>query len=206
MKSDSQHWNRIFRETTDEQLGWYESDPANTLRLLNRIPGWKHSSIFLPGVGTSVLVDALLETQARLTLNDISREALDHDKEREGDRAADIEWVCQDIALPLSNRVLPLDIWIDRAVLHFLTEEVDIQGYFRNVLSRVKIGGHALFAEFPPHGASKCAGLDVHRYSTEELSDRLGSGFSLVDHFDHTYITPAGDPRPYIYALFKREQ
>ena len=62
----------------------------------------------------------------------------------------------------------------------------------------------AIFAEFPPHGAPKCAGLELHRYSVEELTQRLGPGFALVDHFDHTYINPAGDPRPYIYALFKR--
>ena len=34
--------------------------------------------------------------------------------------------------------------------------------------------------------------------------ERLDDGFELVDHFDHTYIKPAGDPRPYLYALFKR--
>ena len=204
MKSNSTHWNRIFHDTEDAQLGWYESDPAQTLRLLDRIPDWKNSTLFLPGVGTSVLVDVLLEAGARLMLNDISREALDHDKERLGDQAVAIEWICQDIAQPLGSNVPPIDIWIDRAVLHFLTDEDDILGYFKNVLSRVKSGGHVLFAEYPPHGVAKCAGLDLHRYSLEELSERLGSGFQVVDHYDHTHINPDGDPRPYIYALFKR--
>lgn len=204
MKSDSEHWNRIFRETADEKLGWHESDPASTLRLLNLIPGWENSSIFLPGVGTSVLVDVLLDAGARPVLNDISLEALNRVRERLGGQAADLEWICQDIALPLGNKVPPLDIWIDRAVLHFLTEEIDIQGYFKNVRSTVKAGGHVLFAQYSPDGASRCAGLDLHRYSIQELSERLGSGFSLVDNFDCTYITPSGDPRPYIYALLKR--
>lgn len=93
---------------------------------------------------------------------------------------------------------------VDRAVLHFLTDAVDIHGYFRNVMVPVNVGCHILFAEYPPHGAPQCAGLDLHRYSIEELSDRLGSGFSLVGHFNHTYITHAGDPRPYLYALSKR--
>ena len=102
------------------------------------------------------------------------------------------------------NNIPPVDIWIDRAVLHFLTEDRDIDGYFKNVWSAVTVGGYALFAEFPPHGVRVCAGLDVHRYSVEEFSERLGSGFTLVDHFDHTYLTPDGEPRPYIYALYKR--
>lgn len=204
MKSNREHWNRIFREAGDEKLGWYENDPANTMRLLNRIPEWQRATIFLPGAGTSVLIDTLLEAGARLVLNDISQEALEHVKERLGDRAATIEWVCQDMAQALGSSVPPVDIWIDRAVLHFITDQNDIDGYFRNVMAKLKTGGHALLAEFPPHGAAKCAGLELHRYSLEELTERLGDGFVLVDHFDHTYINPAGDPRPYIYTLFKR--
>ena len=204
MKSNRKHWNRIFRKTADEKLGWYENDPAETIRLLKQVPDWKNSTLFLSGAGTSVLIDVLLDAGAKMVLNDISQQALNQVKERIGDRAETIEWVCQDIALPLGNMVPPIDIWIDRAVLHFLADEADIQGYFKNVAAKVKLGGHALFAEFPPHGVPKCAGLELHRYSVAELAERLGSGFTLVEHFDHTYMNPGGDPRPYIYALFAR--
>ena len=204
MKSSGKHWDRIFHETEDAELGWYESDPARMLRLLDKVPGWKTLTLLLPGAGTSVLIDVLLDAGARLVLNDISRQALDHVKERIGDQADAVEWVCRDIARPLGSHIPPVDIWIDRAVLHFLIDEDDIQGYFRNVLSKVRVGGHVLFAEFPPHGAPKCAELELHRYTVEELSDRLGSGFSLIESFEHICTTPAGDPRPYIYALFKR--
>jgi ubiquinone/menaquinone biosynthesis C-methylase UbiE len=205
MRQKREHWNQIFRETEDEQLGWYENDPAQTLRLLNRIPEWESSTFFLPGAGTSVLIETLLEAGSKLVLNDISQEALDHVRERLGDQTASIKWICQDVAHPLSVSVPEIDIWIDRAVLHFLTQEDDIQGYFKNMMTKLKVGGHALFAEFPPHGAPKCAGLELHRYSLEEMSERLGFGFVLIDHFDHTYTNPAGDSRPYLYALFKRE-
>lgn len=70
--------------------------------------------------------------------------------------------------------------------------------------SILKIGGHAVFAEFSLIGASKCAGLTLQRYSIEELSINGGSFFKIVSHFDYTYINPSGDPRPYIYVLFKR--
>lgn len=99
-----------------------------------------------------------------------------------------------------------VDIWIDRAVLHFLTDASDIKGYFENVKSTLKTASHAIFAEFSKTGAPKCAGLSLHRYSIEELSEKLGASFKLISHFDHTYINPNGEPKPYIYALYKREK
>ena len=34
--------------------------------------------------------------------------------------------------------------------------------------------------------------------------DSLGADFQLIDSFNHTFITPFGGERPYIYTLFKR--
>jgi hypothetical protein len=90
--------------------------------------------------------------------------------------------------------------------LHFLVNKEDIKGYFENLKAILKLGGYAIFAEFSMIGATKCAGLPLHRYSVDELSKRLGPSFKIVSHFDYTYINPSGDPRPYIYALFKREK
>jgi len=39
----------------------------------------------------------------------------------------------------------------------------------------------------------------------EELSEHLGSSFKLISHFEDAYISPRGDPRPCVYALYKRE-
>lgn len=204
MTSKTEHWNRIYHETEDHRLGWYEDDPSRTRDLLDQVPDWQGSNIFLSGAGTSGLIDALFDAGARLILNDLSSAALERVRTRLGEGAEGVEWICQNIAEPLKAEVPMVDIWIDRAVLHFLTDAHDIDGYFDNVKSKLKVGGHALFAEFPPHGAPKCAGLELHRYSLEELSGRLGDGFKLIDHFDHTFMNPSGDPRPYLYALFRR--
>ena len=126
-------------------------------------------------------------------------------KKKYNDRMHHVQWLCQDISKTLPLELNDIDIWIDRAVLHFLTDEDDIKGYFENVKSTLKTGGHAIFAEFSKTGAPKCAGLTLHRYSIGELSEKLGSSFKLISHFDYTYINPNGDPRPYVYALYKRE-
>lgn len=204
MKSKAKHWDKIFSKTEDTKLGWYEKDTSQTFKLLNEIPNWEKTTVFLPGAGTSILIEDLLSKGVKLILNDISEEALNLVRQRLQGDCKNIEWLCQDIAKPIKKPIPQIDIWIDRAVLHFLTKEDDIKGYFENLKSALQIGGYALFAEFSMIGAKKCAGLKLHRYSIDELLKNLGSSFKIVSHFDYTYINPFGDPRPYIYALFKR--
>lgn len=204
MNSISQHWDKIFTRTDDTSLGWYEKDVSQTLELLNKIPEWENSTIFIPGAGTSKLIEELLTRGSKLILNDISDEALKSVRSRLGEQNKDVIWLCHDIASTIPNSIPEVDIWIDRAVLHFLTAEDDIKGYFSNLKSNLKTGGHALFAEFSKDGAPKCAGLTLHRYSIEEISENLGDSFELISHYHYTYINPSGDPRPYIYGLYKR--
>ncbi|SIT07903.1 methyltransferase domain-containing protein [Neptunomonas antarctica] len=204
MKSSSKHWNLIFSGAEDSKLGWYEKDAEKTFELLNQVPNLKDLTVFLPGAGTSILIEQLIAKGAKLVLNDISIEALNKVKGRLQVDSDKIYWLCQDISKPITDAIPNVDIWIDRAVLHFLTREEDIKGYFNNLESKLKVGSYAIFAEFSKTGAPKCAGLTVHRYSIEELSERLSSSFKLITSFNHTYINPNGDPRPYIYGLYKR--
>ena len=205
MNSKSKHWDGVFLNNSDSKLGWYEKNASQTFKLLDLIPHYKDATIFLPGAGTSVLIDALLSIGAKLVLNDISNEALDRVKIRLGEIQRDIIWLHQDIASPIEILNEKVDIWIDRAVLHFLTDKDDICGYFENVKSALKIGGYIIFAEFTHSGTKKCAGLPIHHYSLDDLSNNLGPSFTLKSHFDYTYHTPSGNPRLYIYALYKRE-
>ncbi|MCK5876968.1 MAG: methyltransferase domain-containing protein [Candidatus Marithrix sp.] len=200
MKSTNAHWDKIFSDTEDEKLGWYEKDVSQTLKLLNKITAWEQSTIFISGAGTSVLTDELFARGVKLVLNDISIEALNQVKNRLNTEK--VTWLCQNISQPIQN--ITVDVWIDRAVLHFLTAEKDIEGYFENIKSTLKLNGYAIFAEFSNNGALTCAGLTLHRYSIEELSARLGSTFQLVSHFNYTYTNYRGEPRPYIYGLYKK--
>jgi ubiquinone/menaquinone biosynthesis C-methylase UbiE len=206
MTSIKNHWDNIFSKTDDTKLGWYEKDTSQTFKLLSEISEIEKTTVFLPGAGTSILIEDLIPRVKKLILNDISDEALNQVRQRLKEGTEKILWLCQDIAQPIKEPIPEIDIWVDRAVLHFLTNENDIKGYFENLKSTLKIGGHAMFAEFSLIGAPKCAGLTLHRYSIDELSSNLGTSFKIVSHFDYTYINPFGDPRPYIYALFKREK
>jgi len=198
-----QHWDTIFSIENDTELGWYESDISQTLKFLDLIPQSERATIFLPGAGTSLLVDELLAREYELILNDISNEALNRLKSRIGNSDR-LKWLHHDMSKPLPSDTPQVDIWIDRAVLHFLLEDADIQSYFDNLRSRVRPRGYVLLAEFSITGSPKCAGLELHRYSVEEMTERMGKEFELIKHEDYTFINPFGDPRPYIYALYQR--
>jgi len=199
----NEHWNAIFSNKSDSELGWYENDVSQSLKFLEQILLSKSTTIFLPGAGTSVLVDELLARGHKLILNDISDEALNKLRNRIGTNNR-LTWLHHNISKPLPDDIPQAHIWIDRAVLHFLLEEADIQGYFSNLKSAINPGGYVLLAEFSTMGAPKCAGLELHRYSIEEMTRRMGSEFELIKHEEYTYINPFGDPRPYIYALYKK--
>ena len=68
MADRGEHWNQIFASKADKELGWYEGDVSQTLALLNRIPRAASQTVFLPGAGTSLLVDELLSRGKRLVL------------------------------------------------------------------------------------------------------------------------------------------
>lgn len=159
------HWNNIFLKTSDPELGWYEQDVSQTMKFIDAIDDCDCRRVFLPGAGTSLLVDELISRGKAIILNDISSVALDALKKRIGAVANDLNWLCRDIACPLPPDLSQVDIWVDRAVLHFLLDETDIDRYFENLRSSVKTGGYVLLAEFAEDGAPKCAGLTLHRYS-----------------------------------------
>jgi len=201
--SDSRHWDSIFASTDERKLGWHETDVSQTMKFVAPLTAGGPIRVFLPGAGTSLVVDELLDRGCSLILNDISGEALARLKRRIGERGQ-LLWLQHDIADPLPGKLPAVDLWLDRAVLHFLTRERDIAAYFRNLKSLLKPGGHVLLAEFSTRGAEKCAGLELHRYSEDEFRERLGPSFDLIGSEEHTYTNPAGEPRPYVYALFRR--
>lgn len=204
MKTLSEHWNRIFKKTVDKKLGWYENDFSQILKFLYLIPNLENSKIFIPGVGTSNLIDVLLKFSDKLILNDLSSEAIKKTKNKYNNKTHNIKWLCQDISFALPPKINNIDIWIDRAVLHFLTDENRIKQYFRNVNTAVKSGGYVIFVEFSKNGAVRCAGLDVRRYDISDFEKKL-TAFELIASEEYIYINPKGKPKPYIYTLFKKK-
>lgn len=118
-----EHWNAIYQTKAVTDVSWFESEPQISLELINAASP-RHGRVIDVGGGVSSLVDRLVATGFEsVTVLDISDVALEQAKARLGVQAAQVHWVvgdiCQIAELP------PCDVWHDRAVFHFLTEQHD---------------------------------------------------------------------------------
>ena len=199
------HWNKVYTNAEIENLGWYENDPKESLELIEKCKLDKDAAIFISGAGATTLVDELLERKyTNIIANDIAETALISLKSRIG-RSEAVKFVIDDLTSPKKLQFLPkIDLWIDRAVLHFFLKEEDQKSYFDILKQLVKPNGFVIIAAFNLEGAKKCSGLDVYNYNADMIANRLGNEFNLLTTFDHTYVMPSGGERPYVYTLFQR--
>jgi len=202
-----QHWDNAYKKTELEKLGWYESRSEKTFDIINELPLSKDAKQLHVGVGSSTLVDELLEEgYTNIMANDLSIVSLNSLQDRLGSKSDNIEFIQDDITQPKKLHLLKdISLWNDRAVLHFFTEKEDQKAYFNLLKSVVVSQGFVIIAVFAEHGAEKCCGLALQRYNVEMLKESLGEEFMLLQSFDHTFINPFGGERPYIYTLFQRK-
>jgi len=198
------HWNKAYTNSPEERLGWFETDLSPMFRLINQINLPKNASIINIGAGSTRLIDELIEQgYSNFIATDISEVALKNLENRVGE--SNVKIIVDDLTNPSElNKLDKVDLWIDRAVLHFFTKAKDQDTYFNLLKDKVKNNGYVILAEFSLQGATKCSGLDVHRYDEKMLSEKLGSDYQLIEAFHYTYTMPSGDFRDYVYTLFKK--
>ncbi len=197
--SMKQHWNNVYSSKDINQLGWYEEMPAPSLELFSKCNANKDMTILDVGTGASTFIDSLIEAGfTNIIATDISEVALSKSKERLGkEKAALVKWIVDDITEPIHMQNLgQVDIWHDRAVLHFLVKDDERNAYLSTLKKVVKKGGYVIIAAFSLKGARKCSGLDIRNYDENLLAEFLGEEFKLVEHFDYMYHMPSGETRP----------
>lgn len=204
----TKHWEGVYQTKEDEQLGWFEDFPETTLELIEKCNLDPDAVILNVGAGTTRLIDTLIERGfTNIIANDLSKAALQKLEQR---ILKNYDFKLKCIVDDLTNpedllRLQNIDLWIDRAVLHFFLLEEEQKAYFDVIKKIVSKGGYVLIAVFSLEGAEKCSGLTLKRYNTEMIQTHLGPEFKLIDAFDHIYINPSGSERPYIYTLFQRQ-
>ena len=76
------HWNNAFLKE-DEQLGWFESLPNQTMQLIKECRLKKDAKILNVGAGTTTLIESLLDAgYTNIIANDLSPIALQKLKTR----------------------------------------------------------------------------------------------------------------------------
>jgi hypothetical protein len=97
-------------------------------------------------------------------------------------------------------------VWHDRALFHFLTDEVDRALYAAVLYEAVEPGGWVILGTFAPDGPRVCSGLETCRYDGRSLSVELGQGFRLVDERPETHRTPSGIEQRFAWSVFRRSE
>ncbi len=198
------HWEKIYRERSPLEVSWYQTHPSLSIELIHNTGISKDAAVIDIGGGASMLVDRLLDEEfSDLSVMDISAAAIDHAKNRLGERADSVKWYEADI-----TRFIPparFDLWHDRAVFHFLTDEEDRRRYSAVLRDTVAPGGHIIIATFAMDGPKRCSGLDIVQYDAESICPEVGGEYELVEVQNETHHTPAGMEQRFIYFRFTRK-
>ncbi|MCL4865432.1 MAG: class I SAM-dependent methyltransferase [Gemmatimonadales bacterium] len=199
-----EHWETVYRTKRPSEVSWYQAEATLSLRLIREVAPGQDAAILDVGGGASVLTGQLaLAGYSNLTVLDLSGAAIAAARSALGVRAAGIRWIESDIlavALPAAS----VDLWHDRAVFHFLTDPVEQAIYVRRARQAVRHGGHLLVATFAEDGPTRCSGLDVRRYSAQELRDAFADGFAPVRAGHQEHGTPSGTIQAFTWCLFRR--
>ena len=194
------HWEQVYRTKAPDTVSWFRPHLERSLELIAKAATGLSSAVIDIGGGESTLVDDLIGAGYKdISVLDISQLAVDVTKTRLGTASDAVTWWVDDItkaALPTAR----YDVWHDRAVFHFLTDEVQRKAYVDLVMRAVKPGGHVIVATFGPEGPTKCSGLDVVRYDTEGLHNEFGNAFNLVESTTELHETPFGTTQQFLYC------
>lgn len=198
------HWDGVYASKKPNELSWYQTCLGKSLELIGATGVDEHAGIIDLGGGASSLVDDLLASgYTKLTVLDISATAIQTAQTRLGARAKEVTWLEADV----TKAQLPehgYDVWHDRAVFHFLTDAEDRHRYVNAVNHAVKPGGHVIVATFGPHGPLQCSGLDIARYTPEQLYAEFGGDYQLLRSITEDHVTPAGNHQEFIYCYCRK--
>jgi SAM-dependent methyltransferase len=197
------HWDDVYRTKNPEEVSWFQAEALLSLDLLTRVAPDRTARIIDVGAGTSRLVDGLLAAgYQELTVLDHSQQALARTADRLGHHAAEVTFVTGDV-LTARLGYPPHDLWHDRAAFHFLTDPADRTRYVNQLRRAVRPSGYALIATFAEDGPARCSGLEIVRYSPEELAEEFGPVGTMLEYHREVHTTPAGTPQAFTYGLFQ---
>lgn len=203
MTSRAQHWESIYSAKGGDEVSWFEANPEVSTRLVLRagVPG----SVVDVGAGASALADALLAAGvAHVTLLDLSVRALAATSSRLAEQGLQVTTVAADVLTYAFDETF--DVWHDRAVFHFLTDDADRASYVAQVRRALLPGGLLVVGTFAEDGPETCSGLPVRRYGTEALVEAFGSGFSPEHDKRVEHRTPWGAVQPFTWVVLRRAE
>ena len=199
----SDFWNNVYKSKDIDAVSWYADRLDTSLELIEKNCVQKENTIIDIGSGRSSLAYDLYNLgYNNLTLLDISEEAISQTLNRLGKLPVSIKTIIGNISKITTQENL-YNLWHDRAVFHFLTEESQRNKYVQNLKRSLKKNGIAIIATFGPDGPDKCSGLNTMKYDKTTLHAELGDDFQILGSKIEYHQTPFNTSQQFIYCWFK---
>ena len=198
---NKQHWENIYQKKEIDGVSWYQKIPLESLQLIKKYSITNADKIIDVGCGKSFLADNLLELNYNdISLVDISSNALREVKERLKNKT--VNFIATDILNFNSND--KYDIWHDRAVFHFITDVKGIKKYISLCNEYINKEGVLIIGTFAEDGPLKCSGLEIKRYSVDQLTNLFERNFELVESFKMLHKTPFDTEQSFLFCVFRK--
>lgn len=195
------HWENVYTAKKSDEVSWYQQQPETSLSFFKELNIPKDAAIIDVGGGDSTLVDFLLqEGYTDITVLDISEKALEKSALRLGEKAKVVNWIVADVNS--FELVKKFDVWHDRAVLHFLTDEPARTIYLEKANRYLKEGAKIIIGTFSDKGPEKCSGLTVKRYTENSLSDFVKKYFHKIKCITTDHLTPFNTIQNFLFCSF----
>ena len=195
------HWENIYQTKNIDGVSWYQETPYESIELIKKFSTTDSDMIIDIGCGKSFLADNLLKLNYKnITLVDISLNALKEVKERLNNKS--LNFIETDVLNLKLERTF--DIWHDRAVFHFITNKKSIEKYISICNEYIGEGGKLIIGTFAEDGPLKCSGLEIKRYSVENLKELFKENFEFIKGFKKLHSTPFGTRQSFTFCVFRK--
>ena len=195
------HWENIYQTKNIDGVSWYQETPYESIELIKKFSTTDSDMIIDIGCGKSFLADNLLKLNYKnITLVDISLNALKEVKERLNNKS--LNFIETDVLNLKLERTF--DIWHDRAVFHFITNKKSIEKYISLCNEYIGEGGKLIIGTFAEDGPLKCSGLEIKRYSVENLKELFKENFEFIKGFKKLHSTPFGTRQSFTFCVFRK--
>lgn len=195
------HWENIYQKKEIDGVSWYQKIPSESLQLIKKYSISNSDKIIDIGCGKSFLADNLLELNyTNISLVDISSNALKEVKQRLQNKS--LNFIETDILNFNSND--KYDIWHDRAVFHFITNRQGIEKYISLCNKYINNNGILIIGTFAEDGPLKCSGLEIKRYSVDQISGLFEESFELVESFKMLHKTPFDTEQSFSFCVLRK--
>ena len=195
------HWENIYKTKKIDGVSWFQQNPTESLELIEKYSSNNSSKIIDIGCGKSFLADNLLELNyTDISLVDISSNALTEVEERLKNKS--LNFIETDILNFKSN--YKYDIWHDRAVFHFINKREGVEKYISLCNKYINKSGILIIGTFAEDGPLKCSGLEIKRYSINNLKELFKENFEFIEGFKKLHSTPFDTQQSFTFCVFKK--